>query len=67
MPKARLKIASAGRAPAAVTNCIQRLEPRDRRLVARALRALEDSAVYRRGKRPSGVAAKVALDRRVMF
>lgn len=47
MPKARLKIASAGRAPAAVTNCIQRLEPRDRRLVARALRALEDSAVYR--------------------
>lgn len=47
MPKARLKVASAGRAPVAVTNCIHRLEPRDRRLVARALRVLEDSAVYR--------------------
>jgi DNA repair protein RadC len=47
MPKATTKNAKARRAPAAFPNCIQHLEPRDRRLVERALRVLEDSAVYR--------------------
>lgn len=34
-------------APVALPTCIQRLEPRARRLVERALKVLEDSAVYR--------------------
>lgn len=37
----------AGRKPALPATCIQHLEPPTRRLVERALRALENSAVYR--------------------
>ncbi len=47
MPKASPKTAKPGRVQAVFPNCIRHLEPRDRRLVERALRVLEESAVYR--------------------
>lgn len=47
MSKSPTKKPKAGPAPAGLPTCIQHLEPRARRLVERALKVLEDSAVYR--------------------